>query len=86
MHTHTYTHTHTYMYTHTAEAAGVISWKSDLSSEEDLSGVAAMDTGAGLADWTKEPGADTSPVPKSPGSSWADFTRFPADASTEGDE
>ena len=48
----------------------VISWRQDISTDEELSGVAAMDTGAGMKDWTKEP------EPESPGSSssnWADF-------------
>ena len=55
---------------------GVISWRSDLSSDEDLSGVMAMDTGAGLTDWTQEPEPGTT-TNSSPSSNWADFSKFP---------
>ena len=56
----------------------MIAWQSEISTDEDLTGVVAMDTGGGMADWTKEP-EPTPPVASSPGSSWADFRLFPTD-------
>lgn len=63
----------------TVFTADVVTWQSDRSTNEDLSGVVPMNTGAGAVDWTKEP--EPSP-PQSPGSSWADFTHA---FSNEGD-
>lgn len=54
---------------------GVIPWKSNLASDEDLSGVIPMDTTSGLGDWTKEP--DHRSEQKSQ-DSWADFSKFPS--------
>ena len=49
----------------------MISWRSDIATEEDLAGVAAMDTGG---DWTKEPDSPNSEEQQSsPRSNWADF-------------
>ena len=67
--------------------AGVISWRSDLSTDEDLSGQTPMDTAS--SDWTKEPGGEEgggggtktadSSDPSSSSSNWADFSHaFPA--------
>ena len=56
-----------------------ISWRSEISTDEDLSGVVAMDTGGGIADWTKEP----EPMLSSPSSSWADFTKFGQNVATK---
>ena len=57
----------------------MISWKSDLTSDEDLSGVIPMDTDAGMSDWTKEPESQSGQKSaQSPGSMWADFSKFPS--------
>ncbi len=53
---------------------GVISWKSDISSDEDLSGVIPMETGTAASDWTKEPEETGEGADQSPG--WADFSKF----------
>ena len=58
---------------------GVLTWKSDLTSDEDLSGVIPMDTSSGMSDWTKEPEAQSGDkLAQSPGSMWADFSKFPS--------
>ena len=48
-----------------------MSWRTDIATAEDLSGVSAMDTGG---DWTKEPDSPNSEnQQQSPRSNWADF-------------
>ena len=47
-------------------------WRTDVSTDEDLSHVVPMDTGGNIADWTKEP----EPMVSSPASNWADFSTF----------
>ena len=53
---------------------GVLSWKSDLTSDEDLSGVIPMETGTGMSDWTKEP--DNRSADQKSTQNWADFSKF----------
>ena len=49
----------------------MLSWRTDIATAEDLSGVSAMDTGG---DWTKEPDSPGSgDQQQSPKSNWADF-------------
>ena len=49
-----------------------VPWRTEVSTDEDLSRVVPMDTGGNIADWTKEP----EPMVSSPASNWADFSTF----------
>ena len=70
----------------------VISWQSevtpdedltgarpmDTATEEDLTGVRPVDTSGGLSDWTKETPIVVSSVQSPGGGGWADFSTFPS--------
>ena len=56
-----------YMYCY---VSGVISWRSEFTTDEDLSGVQAIETTGGALKWTQEPPLNTEDT------NWAQFGEF----------
>ncbi len=50
--------------------SGVISWRSEFTTDEDLSGVQAIETTGGALKWTQEP------PPNTEDGNWAHFGEF----------
>lgn len=56
---------------------GIVSWRSDLSTDEELSGLSTANAGTGMITWISEPMSGLNKKdnqPESPSSNWADFS------------